>query len=143
VRALIENVPHIINHSKVVNLVVFLGDNTTYKIHGQGMIIVRLLDGIEKQTPKVLHVLILKKKLFSTKQYDKVGGEMRIKQGQYTLINKSRDIITKCKLNDDLYEFGETIKNESKFIAIPTTTQINMANLWHLKLGHYILYTLH
>jgi hypothetical protein len=91
---------------------VFLGENTTYEIHGQGMIIVTLLDGVEKQTPKVLHVLILKKKLFSTTQSDKVGGEICIKQGQYTLIYKSRDIIAKCKLNDNLYEFGETVKNE-------------------------------
>jgi len=74
---------------------VFLGDNTTYEIHGQGMVTIRLLNGIEKQTPKNLHVLTLKNKLFSTKQFDKVAREMYIKQGQYTLINKSRDIIAK------------------------------------------------
>jgi len=39
-------------------------------------------------------------------------------------------------LDANLYKFGEIVKNESKFIAIPITTQINMANLWHLKLGH-------
>jgi hypothetical protein len=39
-------------------------------------------------------------------------------------------------LDADLYKFGKIVKNESKFIAIPTTTQINMANLWHLKLGY-------
>ncbi len=100
------------------------------------MVTVKLLNGIEKQTPKVLHVFILKKILFSTKQFDKVVGEMHIKQRQYTLINKSRDIIAKCKLDVNLYEFGETIKNESKFIATPTTIQINMANLWHLRFGH-------
>ncbi len=60
---------------------------------------------------------------------------MHIKQGQYTLINKSRDIIAKCKLDANLYEFGEIVKNESKFIAIPITPQINMADLWHLRLG--------
>jgi hypothetical protein len=114
---------------------VFLGDNTTYEIHGQGMVIVRLLNGIGTQTPKVLHLLKLKKNLFSTKQFDKVAREMHIKQGQYTLINKSRDIIAKCKLDANLYEFGEIVKNESKFIAIPITPQINMADLWHLRLG--------
>ncbi len=113
----------------------FLGDNTTYEIHGQGMVIVRLLNGIGTQTPKVLHLLKLKKNLFSTKQFDKVAREMHIKQGQYTLINKSRDIIAKCKLDANLYEFGEIVKNESKFIAIPITPQINMADLWHLRLG--------
>ncbi len=60
---------------------------------------------------------------------------MHIKQGQCTLINESRNIIAKCKLNVDLHEFGKTIKNESKFITIPTTTQINMVDLWHLRLG--------
>jgi hypothetical protein len=39
---------------------VFLSDNTTYEI--RGMVSIRLLNGIEKQTPKVLHVLRLKGK---------------------------------------------------------------------------------
>jgi hypothetical protein len=38
-------------------------------------------------------------------------------------------------LDANLYEFGEIVKNESKFIAIPITPQINMADLWHLRLG--------
>jgi hypothetical protein len=61
---------------------------------------------------------------------------MHIKQGQCTFINKSRNIIAKCKLDVDLYEFGKIVKNEIKFITIPTTTQIKMVDLWHLKLGH-------
>jgi hypothetical protein len=38
-------------------------------------------------------------------------------------------MITKCKLDVDLYEFGKIVKNESKFITIQATTQINMVDL--------------
>ncbi len=63
------------------NKFLFLGDNTTHEIHGQAVVIIRLLNNIENKIPKVLHVPKLKEKKISPKHFDKVGGEMHIKQG--------------------------------------------------------------
>ncbi len=52
--------------------IVFLGDNSMHKIYGQGVviIIVKLLNGIKKKQPKVLHVPKFFLKMFSTIVFD-------------------------------------------------------------------------
>ena len=42
----------------------------------------------KKETLKVLHIPKLKKKLFSAKQFDRVGGEIYIKSGICTFTKK-------------------------------------------------------
>lgn len=67
---------------------VYLGDNSTHRIQGQGYVTVTLLNGQIKQIPDVLYIPGLRKNLFSAKQFDKVGGELHIKSGICTLTNQ-------------------------------------------------------
>jgi hypothetical protein len=69
---------------------VFLGDNATHKIFGQGMVTIKLLNGIKKPILEILHVLRLKNNLFSMKYFDKVGGQMHIKQRIFIFIKIKR-----------------------------------------------------
>ena len=123
---------------------VYLGDDSTsYKIEGLGDVTVRLSNGMEKTIPDVLHVPGLAKNLFSAKQLDRAGGEIRIKSGISILLNKSGQTIAKCKLNPDLYELGTTVIPNKKILAIPATIQsLSKADLWHLRLGHINQYRL-
>ena len=95
-----------------------------------------MTNGEEKYIPDVLHIPGLAKNLFSTKQLNQAGGEIHIKDGISILINKLGQIIATCKLNPDLYELGETIISTNYALAIPTTTSLNTADLWHLRLSH-------
>ena len=96
----------------------------------------KLINGDEKHIPDVLHILGLAKNLFSAKQLDQARGEIHIKDGISILINKLGQIIATCKLNPDLYKLGETILSNNYVLAIPTITSHNIADLWHLRLGH-------
>jgi len=53
-----------------------------------------LFNGVEKQIIDDLFVLGLKKNFFSTKQFDKVGGDIHIKSCICTLTNQLRIVIT-------------------------------------------------
>nr|PNR50093.1 hypothetical protein PHYPA_011990 [Physcomitrium patens] len=117
--------------------VVYLGDDTTlYIIEGHGDVNIKFINGDEKIIPNVLHISRLIKDLFSVKLLEKTGGEIRIRASTTTPINKFCQTIAICKLNLDLYELGTTILSNKPQIAIPTTTQLNKADLWHLRLGH-------
>lgn len=56
------------------NQVVCLGHNTTHQIFGQGKVSIKLENGQIQNIPNVLHVLGLKKNLFSAKQVDLASG---------------------------------------------------------------------
>jgi len=119
------------------NQVVYLGDDSTsYTIQGYGDVNIKLSNEDEKSILNVLHITGLAKNLFSVKQLDKAEGEIRIKAGVSTLINKLGHTIATCKLNPDLYELGETITSMQYALTIPTTSNLNKADLWHLRLGH-------
>jgi hypothetical protein len=60
---------------------VYLGDNSTHEIIGQGEVSIKLNDGTIKEVTNVLHVLKIQKNLFSTKQFDHDDGEIFIKAG--------------------------------------------------------------
>jgi hypothetical protein len=78
----------------------FLGDNTTHEIYGQGMVTIRLLNGIEK---KILSICMFSKIfIFFCKTFNRVRGELHIKQGWCTLINELGNAIIECPLNYDL-----------------------------------------
>jgi hypothetical protein len=53
------------------------------------------------------------------KHFDKVGGEMLTKQRIYIVIDKSKDIIAKCKLDYDLYKLGEIAKQRKTSCCSP------------------------
>lgn len=117
--------------------VVYLGDDMTfYKIQGHANVTVRLLNGMERIMRNVLYNPGLAKNLFSAKQLDKVGGEIRKKSGTSTLFNKQGHVIAKCKLHNDLYKLGNTIIPNQKIVALPTTSNLHKVELWHLRLGH-------
>jgi hypothetical protein len=58
--------------------IVYLGDDTTQHILGQGYVAIQLCDGQQKEVPNVFHVLGLMKILFFLKQFRLIGGEMNI-----------------------------------------------------------------
>lgn len=116
--------------------VVYLGDNTTHDIIGQGDVTIQLNNGTVKEISQVLYIPGLKKNLFSVQQLDKAGGEVKLKSGQCILRDRESQIIAECSLEGDLYNLGTTFKRTSNDgIALVTSTN-NKAQLWHLRLGH-------
>jgi hypothetical protein len=65
----------------------FLGDNTTHQIIGQGDVSIKLNNGKIKEMGNVLHVPSLQKNLFSAMQLDQARGEFIIKYGKHILKN--------------------------------------------------------
>ena len=117
--------------------VVYLrNDMTSYKIQEQGDVTIRLLNGMERIILDVLYILGLAKNLFSAKQLDTAGREIQIKSGISTLFNKLGHVIAKCKLYSDLYKLGDTVIPNKKIVALPTTSNLHKAELWHLRLDH-------
>jgi hypothetical protein len=53
-----------------------------------------LFKGVEKQIIDDFSILGLRKIFFSTKQFDKVGGDIHVKSCICTLTNQSRIVIT-------------------------------------------------
>jgi hypothetical protein len=112
------------------NQVMFLGDNITQNLWVR-MVIVKVLNGRKNQITKVLHVPRLKNNLFLMTQFDKVGRKIHIKEGICIFINKSKDIIIKCKLNSNLYKLGETIKEEKQIVRITTPKCVLVHSRFH------------
>jgi hypothetical protein len=54
----------------------FLGDNTTHQIIGQGDVSIKLNNGQIKEMGNVLHVASLWKKIFSAMQLDQARGNI-------------------------------------------------------------------
>jgi len=79
-------------------------------------------------------VLGIQKNLFSTKQFD--GGEIFIKYGNCFLKNSHGQQIAKCILEADFFKLGITNKQKNKIQTKLNFTHLNMANLWHMRLGH-------
>jgi glutamine amidotransferase PdxT len=61
---------------------------------------------------------------------------MLIKNGQCVLRNAFGHHIATWNAEVDLYKLDVTNKSNVNFIAAPTITIVNKANLWHLRLGH-------
>ncbi len=59
----------------------YLSNNIKHQIFGQGEVSIKSENGQIRDIPNVLHVLNLKKNLFSTNQVDLASGETIIKQG--------------------------------------------------------------
>ncbi len=84
-----------------------------------------------------------KKNQFSTKQFDKIGGDIHIESKICTLTNQQKEVIAMCKLISDLYRLGLTTKASASVIASPTITHDNKVDLWHRRLGHISQRKLH
>jgi hypothetical protein len=112
---------------------VYLGENFAHEIMGKGNVSIVILNGKVREVPNVLHVLIMRKNLLSVKQFAKFGTEVTIRRGSYFL-SKSSQLITTCKLENDLYKLG--ISNVINGILANATSSNTSANLWHERLGH-------
>jgi hypothetical protein len=66
--------------------------------------------------------------LFSTKQFDKASGEIKLKHGKCVLKNKIGEVVTICTLDLELHKLGKTYHEKLKIISIPITMGINKSN---------------
>ncbi len=112
----------------------FLKDNTTHQIIGQGDVSIKLNNAQIKEMGNVLHVLSLWKKLFSTMQLDQARGEIIIKYGKHVLKNSQGIKISQCILEADLYKLRSLKKRNEN--DLPVIVNMNKANIWHMKLSH-------
>jgi hypothetical protein len=69
------------------------------------------------------------------KQLDKAGGEIYIKVGILTLINKFGQVIATYNLNPNLHELGIIVTTNHHEFSIPVTKYLKRAYLWHLNLA--------
>ncbi len=119
------------------NQIVYLADNITIQIFGQGKVSIKLENGQIQDITNVLHVPCLKKNLFFTKQLDLASGEIVIKQGQCTLKNVQGQTTFICNMEFDLYKLGETVTNNKiEQFNLTTMGSLNSIDLWHARLGH-------
>jgi hypothetical protein len=95
-----------------------------------------------KEIPNVLHILTSKKNLFSTKKFNRVGGEIILKHGKCDLKNRIRKIIIICTLDPKLSKLGKTYYDKLKIIVVPITISTNKTELWHQQIGHMGVVTL-
>lgn len=82
----------------------FLGDNTTHQIIGQGDVSMKLNNGQIKEMGNVLHVPSLRKNLLLAMQLDQARKEIIIKYGKHILKKSKRIKIAQCILEVDLYK---------------------------------------
>jgi uncharacterized membrane protein len=66
--------------------------------------------------------------LFSTKQFDKASGKIKLKHGKCVLENKIGEVVTICILDLVLYKLGKTYYDKLKIISIPIIVGINKSN---------------
>ncbi len=78
----------------------------------------------------------IQKNLFSTKQFDRVGGEIVIKYGNCFFLNSHGQQVVKCILEANLYKLGVINKQDNKIQTKLNLTHFNITYLWHLRLGH-------
>jgi hypothetical protein len=93
---------------------VYLGDNSTHEIFGQGEVSTKLNDGTKKKKINVLHVLGIRKNIFLANQFDHVCGKILIKFGNYFLKNSHGQQIAKCILEVEFYKLSVTKKQENQ-----------------------------
>lgn len=109
--------------------VIYLGDDTTHAIVGQGDACISLDDGQVREISNVLYVLGIRKNLFSAKQFDIVGGEIFIKDGNCLLRNPCGLVIATCTLETNLYKLGITHRQQEKVPISLNVSSLNLANL--------------
>jgi hypothetical protein len=66
--------------------------------------------------------------LFSTKQFNKASGKIKLKHGKCVLKNKIGEVVTICTLDPDLYKLGKTYYDKLNNTSIPITMGINKSN---------------
>jgi len=115
---------------------VYLRENSTHEIIGQEEVSIKLNDGTINEIINVLHVSGIQKNLFSTKQFDHVGGEILIKYGNCFLKNSHGQQVVNCILEANLYKLGVTNKQDNKIKTKLNLTHFNITYLWHMRLGH-------
>jgi hypothetical protein len=106
--------------------IVYLGDDTTQHILGQGYVAIQLCDGQQKEVPNVLHVLGLMKILFFVEQCRLVGGEMHIKKRHYNLKYSKGILFATYKLENGLYKLGISIQCHQLLPCLQSQTLINL-----------------
>jgi hypothetical protein len=114
---------------------VYLGDDTTQDIIGEGEVNVHLPQGEIITICNVLHIPNLKKNLFSVKHLDDNNGDIHIRNGRCTLKDSTGSLIAICYRENDLYKLGESYLIRSQILANPATTSIN-GILWHRRFGY-------
>ncbi len=95
-----------------------------------------------KEIPNVLHILTSKKNLFSTKKFNRVGGEITFKHGNFDFKNRIRNFIIICTLDPGLSKLGKKYYDKLKIIVVPITIGTNKIELWHQQIGHMGVVTL-
>ncbi len=105
--------------------IVYLGDDTTHHILGQGYVAIHLCDGQQKEVPNVLHVLGFMK-FFLVKQFHLLGGKRNIKKRHYNLKNSKGIIFATYKLENDLYKLGIAIQCNQLLPCLQSQTLIKL-----------------
>ncbi len=80
----------------------------------------------------MFYVPILRKNLFSVKQFAEFGGKLTTR-GRRCFLSKSSQLVATCKLENDLYKLG--ISNVTNGILTNATSSSASANLWHESWG--------
>jgi hypothetical protein len=121
-------------------------DGSTHEIQGIGDVTIVLSNGTKRIILEVHLIPNIKCNLFSAKQLAQASGEFSIKETNAVLYNSRHELIaTTCLTNQDLYTLGHSypiqpvdIQN-SKQLALTTSTTNNLVSTWHNCLGHISL----
>ncbi|KAG8488765.1 hypothetical protein CXB51_016773 [Gossypium anomalum] len=116
--------------------VVLMGNNTSCKIAGVGIIKVKMFDGVVRTLSDVRHVPELKRNLISLSTLDLKGYRYTAESGVFKISKGSLIVMKGQRKTAKLYVLqGSTVTGDAA-IASSSLSDDDITKLWHMRLGH-------
>jgi hypothetical protein len=122
-----------ITYQSIDDGIVYMGNDISCKVVGNGSIQIKMFDGTVKILTDVIHVPELRKSLISLGVLD-TGGYKSIVQGGVMKVYKGILLVMKAKKVGNMFMLeGRT---ESDHATIVSENDNDSVRLWHQRLGH-------
>lgn len=109
------------------------GDDSRIDIKGKGSVLFITQDGSKKLLANVYYIPDLKSNILSLGQATEAGCEVKMKEGDLTLIDKEGNLVVKAKRSANrLYKVLMDVVDDKCLQA----TTVSDSAMWHARLGH-------
>ena len=121
----------------------FMGNSSTSKIEGNGMVVLKMITGKYLTLKDVLHVSDIQKNLAFGSLLSKNSFKLVFESDKFSLFENGM-YVGKGYLSNDLFKMNvmtvfPTIDNNKSTSSV---YMLELSNVWHGKLGHVNYYTL-
>lgn len=109
------------------------GDDSRIDIKGKGSVLFITQDGSKKLLANVYYIPDLKSNILSLGQATEAGCEVKMKEGDLTLVDKEGNLVVKAKRSANrLYKVLMDVVDDKCLQA----TTVSDSAMWHARLGH-------